>query len=509
MVRMNNLTFQANNNKSPYAHIVKENPFQKVSSSVSTHAGNFASIGKAITKGEGSDYSLGRMNDTTLRLGSLGIATLASSKSLSTIAGLGEFLGFACWFASMGISPKIINKMVQVKYGLDLDKEYMDSYGRRKKLFDDPGFICWDLIPPEELSAIGDRMGVPKNIINRNEAIQEKITQVVVQSKTWAMISAGVATPVIASLLGDALKKPTMKVFELLHNKTLGSLDSSIQSALKSGNTKKAQQILQKAIHRTYGATDAAALARIWKEAPEQMVQKSGIMKGAVSRLGEILKNAKNALSGNNAWISKWATKADRAAEAKKMQAIIEHLRANPEQAKEGAKVLEASITKARGWKELLMKYEHLMDDATKELIKVKTLSLESGFGSMKKVLDIAAQGNADPKVLKNFLTGITNAQAQRWSVEKIAEYVGTDVAKEVKELLKAGKTEKAIDLISQRPIKFADKAAKDVLLHNRWLKRIGSIGIGIVLATALYVFFFMGRSNKFNPQIKENGGTK
>ena len=221
-----------------------KNPFEKVASTVTKHSKNVINVGKAIGNGQGSDYTLGRMNDTTIRLGSLGIATLASARSLSTIGGIGEFLGFACWFASMGISPKIINKMVQVKYGLNLDKEYVDSYGRRKQLFEDPGFICWDLIPDKELYHIGDRMGVPKNIVNRKEAIQEKITQVVIQSKTWMMLSAGITTPVIASLLGDALRKPVDKLFGAFHQRTLNNLDNSIQSALQSGNTAKAKKNL-------------------------------------------------------------------------------------------------------------------------------------------------------------------------------------------------------------------------------------------------------------------------
>lgn len=502
---MNQVTFKANNNNMPYAHIVKENPLQSVASSVQIHASNIKNVGKAITKGEGSDYSLGRMNDTTLRMGSLGIATLASAKSLSTISGVGEFLGFCMWFVSMGLSPKIVNKMVEVKYGLDLDKEYIDSYGRRNKLFADPGFICWDLMPDEELYRIGDRMGVPKNIVNRKEAIQEKITQVVIQSKTWVMVSAGVATPVMASLLGDALRKPVDKFFGWLHSKTMSNLEGNIKKALDSGNTKRAEQLLKKAVQRTYGNSDATAMARIWKSAPDEAVKKSGLLDGAVKRLGEMMQKAKKAITGEKAWIGKTSHSASRATDAKKFKAILEHLQANPDKAKEGMQVLEKHINTAKGWKDLLMKYEHLMDDATKEIIKTKTISLESGFGSMAKVFAEAAKGNANPKTLKTLLTGINDAQAQRRTVEQLAKFIGDDVAKEVKDLIGAGKTETAIDLISKRPFKFVDDGVKEVLLHRRWLKRIGAIGIGLVAATALYVFFFMGNSNKYNPRIKEN----
>lgn len=500
---MNNISFRAQQQQQQYAHVVKENPFQKVASSVQKHTTNFSNIGTAITKGKGSDHTLGMMNDTTIRLGSLGIATLASSKALSPMSGLGEFIGFCCWFAAMGISPKIINKMVQAKYGLDLDKEYIDSYGRRKKLFEDPGFICWDLIPNQELDRIGDKMGVPKNIVNRREAIQEKITQVVVQAKTWTMVSAGVATPVIASLVADTLKKPVNNIFKSLHASKMNGLEAAVENALKSGSTDKAKQLLQKAVKGTFGETDASALARMWKDAPEQVTRKTGIIDGAVARLGEVMKKAKEAISGEKAWIPKIAGKPNPATQAKKLQAIVDHLAANPDKANEGVKILQQNIDQVKGWQQLLMKYDHLLDDATKEFIRVRTLNLESGFGSMQKVL----QNNADPKLIRKFLRGITDAQAQRKSVEQIAEFLGKSTATEVKQLLKDGKTEKAIDLISKRGFNFIDDAAKDILLHRRWLKRIGAIGIGLLAATAIYTFFFMGKNNKYNPAIKENGG--
>lgn len=507
MVQMiNNIAFKAN--KQPQqAHLVKENPFQQVASAVHTHTSNINNLGKAITKGQGSDHTLGNLNDSTIRIGSLGIATLASAKALSKISGIGEFIGFATWFASMGLSPKIINKMVQAKYGLNLDQEYVDSYGRRKKLFDDPGFICWDLIPEKQLLHIGDRMGVPKNIVNRKEAIQEKITQVVVQSKTWMMVSVGVTTPVLASLLADSLKKPVNSLFSFIHQKGLNNLDNNIQRALDAGNADKAKQIMEKVIQKTFGETDASAISRLWKTAPEVLVKETGITTGALTKLGEVTKTAKKPISGFNAWISAVAGEANRAFSAKKLSAVVDHLMASPEEAKKGLVVIEENLKAVNGWKSALMKHSDLLDDAGKEFINLRANNFEAALNGMKKALSLASEGKADKATITKFLKGINISQAERWTVDKIAEFTGKSTAEEIKKLLSQGKTEKTIKLLSKRPFNLVDDAVKDTLLHSRWLKRIGGIGLGVLAVTAIYVFLFMGKNNKYNPKIETTGG--
>lgn len=526
MVSFNRLNFKDNNNNSPYAHVVKENPLQAVASSIKTHTSNVSNLHKALVKPEGTDYSLGRMNDTTIRLGSLGIATLASSKSLSGVAGVGEFIGFATWFAAMGLSPKIINKMVQLKYGLNLDKEYIDSYGRRKKLFDDPGFVCWDLIPKEEIDLIGDRMNVPRGIVNRREAIQEKITQIVIQSKTWLLLSAGVSTPVLASLVADTLKKPFNKLLDLMHARSLDNLETNIRQAINAGRDEEAQKILSKVVDNTFGMKEGSAIARIWQSTPERVVKGSGLLNGAVSHLETVLKDT----SGTKAWISKVAGEVPIANESKKIQAIVDYLANNPNTAQKGIDILNNDMKIVQQWHDKLLPLaQKAGNQQLQEFISLRTRNLQSGYNNMKKVFESAVSTAPDKELLKlmtgcpavtttsqvrlklieTYLKGVTDSQAGRWNVDRLAAFVGDDVAKEVKLLLEKGQTEKAIDLLSKRPIKFADDAITNTLLHNRWLKRIGVIAVGLIAATALFVFLFMGRSNKYNPEITQNQGKK
>lgn len=483
---INSYNFKGKNeNKPNYAYIVKENPLNAVASSIQTHAENINNIRKAITKAEGSDYTLGRMNDTTIRMGSLGIASLASSMALSHVGGINEFLGFACWFASMGLSPKIINKMVQVKYGLDLDKEYVDSYGRRKKLFEDPGFICWDLMPKNEIDKIGDRMGIPKNLVNRREAIQEKITQVLIQSKTWMMISAGITTPVFASLIADTLKKPVNFLRTALHNKKMAAIPQKLEQAINTGNTDQAKKILTKAIESTFGENEAAALSTLWKEAPENLVKSISLDKAMKNKMYK--------------WIPKVAGAAPVLTESQKFDLILAEINKNPQNAQKGVEVIEKSLQSMSSWKNQLLQLisnNPSLDTggALKDFIEMRSMNFEVAFNTMKKTL-------ADPK----FLDGITDPQARRLSLEELSKIIGPDAARKFKDCVNQGLDEKAGKILSKRPFAFIDEALTENFLHSRWLKRIGMLGVAVLALTTLYTIFFIGKNNKYNPKINNN----
>jgi hypothetical protein len=520
-----NYTFKANNQQQqriPAAHIVKENPFQQVASSVTIHSQNVKNLGDAIVNARGTDYTLGRMNDTTIRMGSLGIASLASALAYSKFSGVNEFIGFACWFASMGMAPKIINKMVEVKYGLDLDKEYVDSYGRRKKVFDDPGFICWDLIPQDELNRIGDKMGVPQGIINRNEAIQEKITQIVVQSKTWMMVSAGVATPVFASLMADGINQLKNPVMSFLHKQKMNGLAGQIENAIHSGNVDKAKQLFAKAVDGTFGMKEGSAIARMWQTTPKQMVKETGILEGAVQKVGDFFQNAKQVLTGKKAWIPRVSKETAKATESMKIKAITEHLMTNPQQAQLGATTLKSSVSQVDNWSKALLKimetHPELQDDVLKQFIEFRAGNYKGGFENMIHVLQQAGK-TSDPKQIQRLVKGLSDAGAREFLVngnnqQMILDYLGKTprnekLLKEITTLIQSGQKEQATNmiskhLVSKRPIKLVDDAVQETLLHRRWLKRIGGIGLGLLAATALYTFFVMGRANKFNPEIKK-----
>lgn len=73
---------------------------------------------------------------------------------------------------------------------------------------------------------MGDKLGIPRDIKNRNEATLNKMYQVGTQGRTLLMLTAGVVTPVVSSIVADSLQKP-LKTF--LENKDMTKqLTSSI-----------------------------------------------------------------------------------------------------------------------------------------------------------------------------------------------------------------------------------------------------------------------------------------
>ncbi len=243
----------------PAGHLVKENIFQSAGSTVKSYADYVKYFYKAAFKGEGTDYSVGKVNDLAIRTGSLGIAAvLASSKVFPFARGM-EFVGLATWFASMAIWPRIIGTPIKMATGVDINQKYVDSYDRRKNFFEDPQYLPWDLYKHidkkgkynenspeyEKLDAIGDKLGIPRDIPNRREAIQDKMKQIAIQGNTLWMLTAGVMTPVVSSIAADSLQEPIKTGLGKLrtHNaeKNIAKLNEKLDALLKKGNATLAE----------------------------------------------------------------------------------------------------------------------------------------------------------------------------------------------------------------------------------------------------------------------------
>ena len=215
--------------------LVKENIFQAAGSTVKSYADYAKYFYDAGFKGEGTDYSVGKINDLGIRAGSLGIAAaLAASKQFPLAKGM-EFVGLATWFASMAIWPHILGAPIKAKTGVDINQQYIDSSGRRKYVYEDNQYRPMDLYrhvdvdgtPLSEdeyykkykddfayLDAIGDKLGIPRDIKNRHEAIMNKMGQIAVQGKTLWMLTAGIMTPVLSSIVADAAQNPLRNAIE-------------------------------------------------------------------------------------------------------------------------------------------------------------------------------------------------------------------------------------------------------------------------------------------------------
>lgn len=217
------------------ARLIHENIFQSIGNTVKSYADYAKYFYKAAFKGEGKDYNVGKINDLSIRAGSLGIAAvLATSKMFPFAKGM-EFVGLGTWFASMAIWPHILGAPIKALYGVDINQKYIDSEGRKKYVYEDNLYRPMDIyrhvdvkgrtMSEDEyykryktdyvyLDKVGDDLGIPRNIKNRNEATMNKMGQVAVQGKTLCMMTAGVMTPVVSSIVADALQTPLKNQLE-------------------------------------------------------------------------------------------------------------------------------------------------------------------------------------------------------------------------------------------------------------------------------------------------------
>ena len=175
-------------------------------------------------KGTAKDHETGRLNDVGLKLGGLGIATYLASRTTNPKMRVMEYAGLGTFLASMSLYPMIaINGPSRLVQGFDIGKEYIDDQGRKKSVFQDGNYIPYDLykgeFAGEDLEIIGDRMGIPRGIKNRDELTKEQMRKIAIQNNTLWMLSAGFATPVMTALICCGLEQILSPAMEIIRNK--------------------------------------------------------------------------------------------------------------------------------------------------------------------------------------------------------------------------------------------------------------------------------------------------
>lgn len=182
--------------------------------------------------GKANDHELGKINDIGMKTGGLLIAAYLMTRKQPPLAKAMELVGFASFFASMSIWPKIaLQWPARLIHGFDIRQKYEDSFGREKLFFQDPQYLPWSLYSDQEINKIGDRMGVPKDMNNRRDFIQEKMKKIAVQNNTMWMLTAGFATPVLSALICNASEKPIKAYIGNLRAKKADKLLSNVSYA--------------------------------------------------------------------------------------------------------------------------------------------------------------------------------------------------------------------------------------------------------------------------------------
>jgi len=223
----------------PIGHLIEKRPFS-LRNMVQDDIQSIKYFAKGI-QGKGNDYSIGRINDATIKLGSLGIAAMIATGKGSPLRKGMEFVGLASWLAAMSLWPKLaVNAPIKKLKGVDLDTEYVTAKGHKKKFYQDPQFMCWDMFSDKEINAMGDKLGVPQNIKNRRKAIENKARQVSVQANTLALLTAGFATPLAASLVADQAGKRIISPM-------ISTLQESKAEAMQNKMLSESNQLLKDA----------------------------------------------------------------------------------------------------------------------------------------------------------------------------------------------------------------------------------------------------------------------
>lgn len=204
--------------------------------------------------GTANDHQLGRHNDIGLATAGVLIATYLASQTANPKARIMEYVGLGAFLTAMSVYPKIaINTPAKLLHGYDIDKQYIDDQGRKKSVMQDSNYVPYDMylgdVPDEDMTKIGDKMGIPRDIKNRNDVIREQMRKIATQNNTLWMLTAGV-TPALAALLccglenyvvGPALEKANIskynKAVENVLSKTLNmslDIDSIHQNKVSS-----------------------------------------------------------------------------------------------------------------------------------------------------------------------------------------------------------------------------------------------------------------------------------
>lgn len=158
--------------------------------------------------GDSNDHQLGKINDLGMKIGGLAVAAYLFTQKPTAKAKWMEFIGFGSFFGAIALWPKIaLQAPARIIHGFDVQQKYEDSMGRKKSLFSDRQYLPFDLYSDKEINKIGDRLGVDRDVPNRREFIQEKMTKIAVQNNTMWMLTAGFATPIMSALACNEIEK--------------------------------------------------------------------------------------------------------------------------------------------------------------------------------------------------------------------------------------------------------------------------------------------------------------
>lgn len=192
----------------PEGHLVHTNILNAPKHMIDGFAYDIKSLKKGLN-GTANDHELGKLNSIGLVTGGAALATYLATRKHTASSKVMEFVGIGSFLASMAIWPAIaIQLPTKLIHGFNVRQHYKDSMEREKLFFNDPQYIPWDLYSEKQIYKIGDYMGVPKDMNNRRDYIQNRMKKIATQDNTLWMLSAGFAVPIMSALICNQLEQP-------------------------------------------------------------------------------------------------------------------------------------------------------------------------------------------------------------------------------------------------------------------------------------------------------------
>ncbi|MEW5820449.1 MAG: hypothetical protein AB1782_09690, partial [Cyanobacteriota bacterium] len=97
-------------------------------------------------------------------------------------------VGVVLYYAGMGLADSFVDSFVKHKYGVDLDLKYKNMNGEIRKVFESVDFTRWDLLTEKDWNQMGDKLGIPRDVPDRDTAIKDEVHKIIVRARAWKLV---------------------------------------------------------------------------------------------------------------------------------------------------------------------------------------------------------------------------------------------------------------------------------------------------------------------------------
>ncbi len=455
----------------------------------------------ALAHGHGKDYDLARLVDATRTLGVAGIDRLCSLGVNQTGGSIPLWLGGASWLGAMKVTPAIINSLVRWKTGFNLNTKYMSSNGEVRRLSEDPNYLVLQVLPLEQRHALATRYGIPLEHPDRQNLVQAKVKQIIVQAHTWWMLMAGIATPVLSSVICDRLEGPAKTLIAKARQSWVERFQ--LQPALHRRDARAIEKAMDNLVQATLGSgTEITPMSRWWSKLPVKVIKSLNLQRMTQAEILQPL-------------------------EEKRFNRLVAHLDQELRKATTRSSLRQTLHVERTGLNNILAPLENLLQ--RKDIAGHLSASVKD---KLQQQLDLA---RATAETTMHYLEKLANRSINQIPVSHARTTLKQEMEKPVlaymeqvvrlghpsqglrlmgskdrfrtaMKLFKQERYSPALTAMGDSPKSFLMRAVKSMALRRRWLLRFPILlGSGMLLSTLAYIGLFVG--NNSGHTSTNNGG--